>query len=340
MRPSLLAVSLFLLAPLVAEFLLGNLPLTALPALILLAPLYGGGALLIREVVRRTGRGWPSIVVLALAYGVLEEGITTMSLFNANYAGLRLLDNGFIPLLGIGGPWTVFVLGLHTIWSISAPIAVIEVLAGDRRTTPWLGRIGLAVTGVLFAVGIVGTTAVGSMTSHFVASPPQLVATVLVIALLVAGAFMLRGRASAEPAPVSEGHTAPNPWLVGAAGLVVTSGFKQLPRSADMSAWLYVGVVVVLALASLAVVRFWSKQPGWGDAQRLALAAGALVTYAWSAFPERPVLPASPMVDLIGNVVFAAAALALIAVAALQVHRRSTSAADTRTSWTTSPTGI
>ena len=32
-----------------------NLPIKLLPALIVLAPLYGGGAVLIREMVRRTG---------------------------------------------------------------------------------------------------------------------------------------------------------------------------------------------------------------------------------------------------------------------------------------------
>ena len=51
------AVGLFFLGPLVAEFLLGDLPINLLGALVILAPLYGGGALLIREVVRRTGRG-------------------------------------------------------------------------------------------------------------------------------------------------------------------------------------------------------------------------------------------------------------------------------------------
>jgi hypothetical protein len=38
------AVTSFLLAPLMAEFLLGNLPIILLPALLRLAPLYGGGA--------------------------------------------------------------------------------------------------------------------------------------------------------------------------------------------------------------------------------------------------------------------------------------------------------
>ena len=50
------ALGLVFVAPLVAEFLLGNLPIKLLPALIVLAPMYGGGALLIRESVRRTGR--------------------------------------------------------------------------------------------------------------------------------------------------------------------------------------------------------------------------------------------------------------------------------------------
>jgi hypothetical protein len=49
------AIGLFFVAPLVAEFLLGNLPIKLLPALIVLAPLYGVGAVLIREMVRRTG---------------------------------------------------------------------------------------------------------------------------------------------------------------------------------------------------------------------------------------------------------------------------------------------
>jgi hypothetical protein len=100
------ALGLFLLSPLVAEFLLGNLLITQLGALFTIAPLYGGGAVLIREMVRRRGWGYPSVVLLALAYGVFEEGMTTQSLFNPNYADLRLLDPGYIHALGIGAPWS------------------------------------------------------------------------------------------------------------------------------------------------------------------------------------------------------------------------------------------
>ncbi len=322
MRPALLAIGLFLLAPLVAEFLLGNLPITALGALLLLAPLYGGGALLIRDVSRRRGAGWPTMLVLALAYGVLEEGITTMSLFNPNYAGQRLLENGFIPLLGIGAVWTVFVLGLHTVWSISVPIAMMEVFAGSRRTTPWLSRPWLAAVGLVFLVGVVGTTWLSILSYQFVASAPRLAATASVVVALVALAFALQRLPARTVEPTAS--AAPSPWLVGGAALIASGIFKQLPR--DWNPWLYVGIQLALAAGAMVTVRAWSARPGWGDAQRLALAAGALLTYAWTAFPETPVLPASPTVDLLGNTLFAAAALLLIAATAASIRRRDAAA--------------
>jgi hypothetical protein len=76
------AVGLFFLAPLVAEYLLGNVAIDAIAGLLLLSPLYGGGTVLIREVTRRAGRGWPTMIPLGLAHAVFEEGLVTQSLFN------------------------------------------------------------------------------------------------------------------------------------------------------------------------------------------------------------------------------------------------------------------
>src|SRR4051794_25897729 len=104
------ALCLFVASPLIGEYLLGSLPASMLPLLPLMAAMYGSGAILIREWVRRTGRGWPSIVVLATAYGFFEEGFVTQSLFNPNYLHLRLLDYGWLPQLGIALPWTLYVV--------------------------------------------------------------------------------------------------------------------------------------------------------------------------------------------------------------------------------------
>jgi hypothetical protein len=47
-------IGLFFLSPLIAEFLLGNAAIDAINVVPFIAPLYGGGALLVREVARRT----------------------------------------------------------------------------------------------------------------------------------------------------------------------------------------------------------------------------------------------------------------------------------------------
>ena len=59
----------------------------------------------------------------------------------------------------------------------------------------------------------------------------------------------------------------------------------------------------------------WAVRTAWTPRHTLAAAAAALVTYAWHAFPETPVVPALPVVDLIGNAVFALGAVLLIGMA-------------------------
>ncbi|MDG3006177.1 hypothetical protein [Paludisphaera mucosa] len=39
-----------------------------------------------------------------------------------------------MPALGIGVLWTLFVLTLHTVWSISVPITLFEALTPRRET--------------------------------------------------------------------------------------------------------------------------------------------------------------------------------------------------------------
>src|SRR3954464_7326479 len=197
MRRQLAPVFLLaVLSPVVAEFLLGDQYLMGPPSgaqigeLVLFVLLYGCGAILVRELARRAGRGWPTIVLLALAFGGVEEGLLTQSLFNPGYLGAHLLDFGYLPALGISPPWTVFVLALHTVWSISSPIAVVEGRWGVR---PWLGRVGLAVVGVLYVLGAAATLAITMLfLSHSSAAPlPQPLAAAVVAVVLVVVAFRL-----------------------------------------------------------------------------------------------------------------------------------------------------
>lgn len=303
------ALGLFFIAPLVAEYLLGNLPIKLLGALVILAPLYGGGALLIREVVRRTGQGWPGIFVLAFAYAVIEEAFTTQTLFNPDYLhlNLHLLQPAYIPALGIGGWWTIFVLTLHTVWSISVSIALVEALVPDRSATPWLGWIGLTLTAGLFTLAAIASTAHEIQQDHFVASRSQFIWSTVICIVAIAVAFILPARrAGRVPGRV------PSPWCIGAAALVAGSIFLVVPRTWG---WLAVAIYVLLDVALITAVVVWSRRTEWSARHRLALAGGAALAYAWHAFIEKPAVGGGGASLRIGNAVFAVGLILLLVVA-------------------------
>src|ERR1039458_3256273 len=229
MKRVLPAIGLFLAAPLIAEYLPGILPITMLGTLVVLAPMYGGGAILIRETVRRAGLGWPSILVLALAYGVLEEGLVTQSLFNPNYLGLNqhLLQPEYIPALGIGAWWTVFVLTLHAVWSIPVSIAIVEGLATRSAAQPWLRPPGLALVAILFALGCISIArfTIREDAAHFVASRAHLASTAAIIGALTVLAFRLP-----QSSGVHGQRSAPRYSIVGLTALIAGSAFLIIPN--------------------------------------------------------------------------------------------------------------
>lgn len=308
------ALGLFLLAPLVGEFLLGNLSITSLGLLLLLAPLYGGGALLIRETVRRCHWGWPSMIVLCVAYGLIEEAFVTQSLFNPNYVGLRLLDYGYLPILGISAWWTLFVLSIHTIWSTAVPIALVESFTPHTRHTPWLGYWWLSLVAILFVSACVLLFFFQPDTA-FRATNGQFLTSAVVVVLLVAVALAL-GRA--QPTQPTITQIVPSPWVVGVTALAIGSAFLLLARTHEpLPAWLNVAGLLLLLIGGSGLFWRWANRSGWSAHHGLAVAGGLLLTYAWYGFVQIPSTGgATPLIDTIGNAIFAAGAVVLLLVAA------------------------
>jgi hypothetical protein len=312
------AVALFLLAPLIGEYLLGNTPVTDLSSLFLFAPMYGGGALLIRETARRYGRGWPAMILLAAAYALVEEGPVDMMLWNPSYGGFDLAavySGTYVPVLGTSVQLLQDVLSMHTVWSVCVPIALVEALGGDD-VRPWLGRAGVAVVAVVFAAGSAFLAVAQIAQTRFVATPAELTWCGAVVVALVAAAFALpRGRRAADTG------TAPRPWTVGTAAFGVTSLYWAREFLGDgISQWAVAAGWFVLVAVSAAVCARWRRGRGWGAAHRLALAGGALLTYGWVGFSHARDMDVPRGVALTGNVVFGFGAVVLLAVAARSVR--------------------
>ena len=323
-----LVVGLFLLAPYVGEFLLGNQPIVSLPWLFALAPMYGGGALLIREVGRRLGGGWPVLILLAAGYALLEEGPIDQMLFNPDYLGLPSFA-GFAPLGGLGISATLVQgsLTLHTVWSICVPIAIVEGFAAEP-TRPWLGRAGLATTAAVFAVGCAALTFVQYDSYRFVATATQFGVVGAAIVLLVAAAVLVARRWPGPYRPAPGARPAPTALRVGAAAFGLSSGYWAIDTVAGWFAGPWVSIAIWAAYAAGCAVLLLrsAHRPGWGRTHRLAVGGGLLLTYVWYGLLHSVELGTPLVLGVVGTTVFGTGAVCLL-LAAVRADRRAVAVA-------------
>ncbi|WP_283137348.1 hypothetical protein [Rhizohabitans arisaemae] len=324
------ALALFLLAPLVGEYLLGNIPLdvwapVAFPPTALL---YGCGAVLIREVVTRAGGGWLMTLLLAITYGIIEEALVTQSLFNQNYLGLGLGAYGDVPALGISVPWSVYVLSIHSVWSIFVPIVMVETLYADRYGRPWLRARGLVANALGYVVGAVilfSAMYLNEANDGFLLSALQLIGTVVVVAVLIILAFLSRpSRPSRGPGRAAQtSRRAWSPVALGAFALAAgTALFLLFEFGPDRKAlsepatWVLLSVLVTVVLV---VIVGNTRAADWSHRHVYALAAGAVLTYCWVGFMVQITQYGFRLIPTIIQILLVAGAVSLIVIASRSV---------------------
>jgi hypothetical protein len=312
-------IFLLLLAPLIAEVLWGTTTVSEFPVYLIQIGLYGGGAVLIREVVHRWGGGWPSILLLGAAYGAIEEG-----LLEPNWFTPALQAHPYGVAAGVFWTYAVWNIGYHAVFSITIPILLTELAFPAWRDKPWLGRPGASVAGAVYAVnaaviGLLWWTYVQPTLLHVPARvhPVQQGATIaLVIALIAAARLAARTRTSTTggPPPPAAG------WLAGGAALGATAwfGLLLLSVSGNQLHWLPFSVPITVAAAEVALaawaLRRWSART---DLQVLAVCTGALIVQMAVGFA---VLGAAGPVNIIGKAILNIIAASLLAWFALRLR--------------------
>lgn len=272
-----LAVVAFLLfgTPIFAELLASYLSDTGdvfagLGLIAFLAPLYGGAALLIREVSIRADLGWRGRVLLATAFGVAMPTLVDVSLFDPVNADVdnwdEIVGTTAIGDLGVSAYAVLTWVAGHVVMSVCAPLAVAEGLAAGERERSWMGRRSLATLAVV-GVGIAllihfdGATARASATE-------TLVSAAVVLALLAA-AF----GPWARPLPPRVGSTGSRPLLlVGGLGFGLMLAFDLAPID-----WLGVVVEACVLLLAWILVRRLARSSRWGWRQIAVLGYGAVL---------------------------------------------------------------
>jgi hypothetical protein len=312
---------LIVLSTFIGEVLFGATPVSRLGGLVVVTPLYGGGAVLIRELARRRGPGWGRIALLGAAYAIIEEGLVIQSMFNPNLFNAGLLGG---TVLGVNWVWVEWTFGYHIMWSIAIPILLTELLFPARRAAPWLGRTGVVIAGGVYAIGALALTAIFRLVvaPDFRAPAILLIGAALLVVTLVALA-LIWPMSQAAPAPASSVRNTPSPWLVGMVTFVAAAAWFALlglPHSLRAGALVLAPMLaeLTMAIGVAALISRWSRPDrAWTALHYLALACGALLVSMLVGFFF---VTASNPIDQLGQGVASVVAIGLLALFARRLQ--------------------
>lgn len=308
----------------------------------LLFPMYGAGVLLIRELVVRTGGGWPSLVVMGVVYELVEDvfglqALTSEVLYDAVHWGPRVL--------GINTTYWEVQIGYHVVFSVLIPIVITDLIFADLRSRPYLRRGGLVVTalGAVVGVMIVRVLIAGAQDPGHQTPWPFAAAVVVLIAVLCVVALRILPHRRAAASPTAVGRHAgrvPSPALAGFGAFVSTLIFigllmpldtrEQRPAVGD-GWWVVLAMVVAggVAIGALLVIRHWDAASGWTDTHRIWLIGGSLVGHTAFIVIAMILHPADRLTNILAFTAGPAMIVAMIAaLAALDRIMRTRASAD------------
>lgn len=146
---------LLFLSPILAELSTGSAPPTEFfnpVVFITFLLLYGCGTLIIREMRSRWSLQW-SVLFLAIAFGIFEEGVMTQAIFNIYWPDVGPFAVGY-QAFGIIIPWTILVLTFHAVVSTLFPILIVDLIWPEQKKQNLLSKKGMfwAMGGFFFIV--------------------------------------------------------------------------------------------------------------------------------------------------------------------------------------------
>ncbi len=320
--------TLLILAPVIAEVLTGSTRLSFIFVLIPEVMVWGGGALLCRELARRWRAGGTSLLLLGLALSIAEEFlIQQTSLAPLPFPGA---NSAYARAWGINWVYLLFMLGFESVFVVLVPVQTTELVFPQHRESPWLRTRGLIAICVAFLIGCriawYGWTQQALKRLNAAPYHPPVIAFACgigAILLLILLAWMLRGHGHAG---ANARRNALNAWLPAIAAFVLSAGWFHLmglvfsphpwwsAERAVISAIIWGGVAFVL-------FSYFSAARGWTDLHRWAVCfASTLGTMAvtfvgtstgWSRL------------DLIGKIVFDLLAVAGFTLLGMRIGKRA-----------------
>jgi hypothetical protein len=201
---------LLFFSPGLIEYLSGSSPLMNLVLnpgffvfqILLNVGLYGPGVLLIREAKLRWRKGWATVLLLGLAYGILEEGIALSTMFNpgsgpAASSGLNVYGH----YLGVNWVWAAQIDIIHSLFSIAIPILLLDLTLPETRGRSLLKDRQIPTVFVIWAGDVSLLNVIVWKWAGFWAGVPLIVGGFLFMAAFVAAAWFVPSNLLAPRSP-------------------------------------------------------------------------------------------------------------------------------------------
>ena len=273
------AFVLFFLSPVIGELLSGSAP----PAeffnplgLIILSVLYGGGAILARELTHRWGKSWLTLLILGAAYGIAEEGLMCKSFFDPNWMDLGILGS-YGRWLGVNWVWCLELTIYHAIFSIAIPIMLVTLMFSSRREQTWISKRKLYI---VFGGWIANAVFIFVFIGKYRPPAVQYLATLAIVVALCLLAWRL-------PCPRFTSFTGRNRpahpfWFLLTAFLatfVFFFLFWMLPNTPTPPLLTMLFMLGEVALVGWVMLKLSGGGLAWSNEHKLALASGGLIFF-------------------------------------------------------------
>jgi len=145
------AVTLMILAALLSEVLPGATHFRSLlvfPGEVLV---WGGGALLIRYLVRSLQLGWLNMLFLALALSITVEFLIQQTSIAPIF--LQVKDVNFGRVLGVNYVYLIWALIYESVFLVFLPIYLTEMIFPNQKEDLWIEKISIIPVCLLFLLG-------------------------------------------------------------------------------------------------------------------------------------------------------------------------------------------
>jgi hypothetical protein len=272
------------LAPFLAEVLPGATRLSSIAVFPIEVCVWGGGAVLIREVVRRLALGWRHMLLLALALSLAEECLIQQTSLAPMVIQIR--GQEYARALGVNYVYLLWALVYESVFVVFAPIHLTELIFPARRAGLWLGRLSLVIVAVLFAIGCVlawftWTQIARPKVFHVPPYRPPAAAVAAACGVIAALLFWALGPPRSALSRATKPLSPPKAGLIGvAAGLWAVLWYGLVLLAFGIAPGFPPGVAVAagiaLAISIVLILPRWAAHPRWNEVKRFAAVSGAV----------------------------------------------------------------